>query len=1270
MKNIHADNSGIASKVLLITTFFVVLFAILLTAARHFTHIATQYRAQIEMLVARVIKEPVSIGAMSAQWRGVSPIVSFDDVIVFDNQHKPLVHLHELGFQLDLLNSILHRRVELGFLSIDGVDLTVRESADGQFSVVGMNTNADANSSSGELIIPWLLQQGQLQLTDMNVIWYRPNGQVVHLLDIEMGLNNSLDSHYIWGRTHVGDKTHSYLKFIIDLKGSWPNYKNWQAKFYLKCNNWALDEWLDQKSWHNLTIKKGLLNLQTWGEWNNNQISELQSVVTLNHLQIATPSNSNINADLTANLQWNHLSADQWRCRGQQVKLTIDNKAWPMRYFNLTYAPNSQALLMGFIPLDIPKKIALQLHLLTDDQIKLLQELQPTGELHHVLIKHDGELNTTPSNNVWYFDSVIRNIAIAPTQNYPGIRNLSGHVRYMPTQFNLAIQSDNFILDWPTLFRNKLEFNKLAAQIDAFKQDQQWRIQVQDFFVQNSDLTAYSNALIQQTNDQGPKLSLDAGVRVTDASHKSLYLPKKYLNPEVIAWLDRAIVSGEVTKSTLLIRGLLNDFPFDKATGVFLSDSNLKNIELEYMPHWPAITNLDAHMSFSGRSMQIVGNSGAISGTTINNLSAQIPKMDGTTNALLLVSGHVSGDLTDGLNFIHHSSLQDSLGKQMQVLDWQGPMELGLRLSIPLEDEKAPILVYGDLEFNKSQLELVKWNAQIEDLSGRLQFTQNSINANNIQGLFFDKPFTMSIQTFQNGPNNTYAQANLTGAIAMDNLKDYLGTELPKYVTGSTKFEGIVTFPLEGTSTQQIQLNSDLVGIASTLPAPLTKTEIDPLPTTAVVQIQSENNIGVKVNLASRLSTALNLATSGKSVSITSGILKFGTGDVDFTNQPGLTVEGSLKDLPWQDWKNIFWKKDTKTSSQGFSDLVKSVRFRLDNYTVFGMVLEAVDVLVSRQEAQWILNFTTKNFAGQATIPDLKSRPWQVDMQRCYFMPQQSSQKSNVKPQDIPTLNFSCSDFRYGDRNFGSINFSVVNQPQGLLISRLQLGNRDYRILAEGNWQLHRGTSLQGDISSTNVARMLRSLGFNSSVESKQANGKFDLQWNGAPYDFSPGNLNGSLSLNIRQGAIVELDSQSKLKMNVGKLLNVLSVQSITRHLSMDFSDLTTTGLNFDVIQGDFQLQQGNAITNNAFLKGPVAHMQLRGRIGLANEDYDVMVKVEPQVTASVPIVATIAGGPVVGLVAYAASTVLSAGVQKITTYTYKVTGPWSNPNIQRVSSW
>jgi uncharacterized protein YhdP len=151
------------------------------------------------------------------------------------------------------------------------------------------------------------------------------------------------------------------------------------------------------------------------------------------------------------------------------------------------------------------------------------------------------------------------------------------------------------------------------------------------------------------------------------------------------------------------------------------------------------------------------------------------------------------------------------------------------------------------------------------------------------------------------------------------------------------------------------------------------------------------------------------------------------------------------------------------------------------------------------------------------------------------------------------------------------------------------------------------------------------------------------------------------------EGSITGLNTKTDTLIGFGRLISLLSLQSLPRRLTLNFGDLLHKGFYFEKIQGDWTLKDGNATTRNTYLDGSVAYVAINGAVDLLNEQYHLRLLVAPHLTSSIPIVATIAGGPVVGGVAWAINQLITPEVQRIAHYTYSVEGPWRQPEVKPV---
>jgi uncharacterized protein YhdP len=118
----------------------------------------------------------------------------------------------------------------------------------------------------------------------------------------------------------------------------------------------------------------------------------------------------------------------------------------------------------------------------------------------------------------------------------------------------------------------------------------------------------------------------------------------------------------------------------------------------------------------------------------------------------------------------------------------------------------------------------------------------------------------------------------------------------------------------------------------------------------------------------------------------------------------------------------------------------------------------------------------------------------------------------------------------------------------------------------------------------------------------------------------------------------------------------------------MDFSDTFKKGFSFDKAEGAFNLDKGDAYTNDFIIEGPAGTIEITGRTGLVSQDFDQLVTINPAISTTIPVAGALAGGPAVGVALIVAQKIFGKAVDKVSTSKYTVTGSWENPNIEKLN--
>ncbi|WP_342220597.1 YhdP family protein [Rickettsiella endosymbiont of Miltochrista miniata] len=338
------------------------------------------------------------------------------------------------------------------------------------------------------------------------------------------------------------------------------------------------------------------------------------------------------------------------------------------------------------------------------------------------------------------------------------------------------------------------------------------------------------------------------------------------------------------------------------------------------------------------------------------------------------------------------------------------------------------------------------------------------------------------------------------------------------------------------------------------------------------------------------------------------------------------------------------------------------------------IIIHYDDILTNLKPEQngWRFSIDNQTAKGTVLIPNSNLQPILANFDMINLDSSIESNETNTwNFKQLPKINLSAREVRYKEINFGAVQLKLNPILGGVLVRELNAGDANYHLIASGAWhtQERNSTELIGQLDSANLSNFLRNWGLPASIVAEQAHMRFNLNWQGAPYQFSFTKLRGHFSFNATNGQIVDIGSSNEAKLNFGRLLTFLSIQSLTKRLQLDFSDLKTKGFDFTNLQGNFTLRNGNAITRDVTIEGPVASISIAGRIGMLNKDYDLVIKVVPHFTSSLPVIVGLAGGPVAGVVAWLANAVLGSTVQKIAQTSYHITGSWSKPDVVKTSA-
>lgn len=275
---------------------------------------------------------------------------------------------------------------------------------------------------------------------------------------------------------------------------------------------------------------------------------------------------------------------------------------------------------------------------------------------------------------------------------------------------------------------------------------------------------------------------------------------------------------------------------------------------------------------------------------------------------------------------------------------------------------------------------------------------------------------------------------------------------------------------------------------------------------------------------------------------------------------------------------------------------------------------------------------------------------------------------SGLRPGNLPALDISVEDLQFKGKQFG--HFELVGHPEGKdwRLRRVNISNPDTNLVGDGVWGSNTASQAQTQINLvmdiSDAGKMLGRFGYPNTVQG--GNGKLtaNLSWAARPDEFSYAILNGTLQLDTDKGRFL------KMNQGAGKLLSILSLQDLPKHISLGFTDVFSEGFQFDRISGSAVIKGGVIETQDFHIVGSSAKVNMKGTVDLKNETQNLSVRIFPSIGDSVSLIGLIAISPPVGIGLLLGNTLLGNPLDKIVAFEYKVSGTWNDPSVIRVGGF
>ncbi|MBI3903246.1 MAG: TIGR02099 family protein [Nitrosomonadales bacterium] len=1224
-----------------------------------------RYHDYITVSVSQAVGQPVTIGRIEADWRGLRPHLLFTDVRILDKERRNQVALvlqHVDGVVSWM--SLFRARARLYSLELDKPDLLIRRDVKGFLHIAGAALSKQPPDQND--LTDWLLNQSRIVVHDARITWLDELRASPALVfdQVRLRIENSGSHHRFAMLAMPPAELSAQLDVRGDFSGeSFEVLDAWHGQVYARLEYADVAAW---RTWLPLPagFKRGRGALRGWLGIGGGKVNQLVADLSLADVraQLADGLAPLDVRTLRGRLGWRE-SAQGVEVSTQKLSLQMSNGLMlPPTDFYLRHAdatdkePASGEVRANV--LELANLVSMTDALPLDAYLaKQLAEFAPHGRITGLQAKWQSAPDKLKHYEIRArFDQ----LSLNRVGTLPGFSGLSGEVDGSDVRGRLSLNTRKLKVDAPQIMPEALAFDTFTGQ-GSWQTNKQGQLGVEfnNISAANEDVAGTVFGSFQSLPGSPGLLDLNIALTRAAVSHADRYIPLVALDKQTHEWLRTALRDGQADEFRLRLHGDLNDFPFpENRKGEFRIQARVRGGEVQYDPAWPGITNVIADLSIQGKRLEVNATSAAMQGMRLQKASVVVPDLTGS-DMRLQIRGEVAGETARALDFIQSSPVHAYIDGFTDGMTAHGNGNLRLSVDMPLQGGK-PAVVVGNYRFLDNELNLGAGAPVLYKTNGELLFTESSMRTKNASAQILGGPATLSVQSGANGMVSVKAH----GRADMDALRKIVPHPLFAYLHGGSDWNAEIDSQKKQTN---VLVTSDLSGLASSLPAPFDKSASEAIPLRFEMRSVMAQQEVLSLQYG-RLLGARALRRKENDVWVVKrGTVNFG-GPGKWLNRDGVWITGTIPRLSLSGWGPLLG------ASGGASPFnIAGAELSIQKLDAFGHGINNLRINARNQDGLMIAQLGAKEINGEISWRS-QGKGRLVARMRNLTLGEESAQTTieqrnpvvaaSVSDTDFPALDLIVDELAWKDKQLGKMELLAQQHGRDWLLERMRITNPDGVLNADGKYHM------AGDAAQTQVnfkleiadaGKILARSGYPNSV--KKGGGTLEglFSWRGAPEDFNYAALDGKLNLDTDKGQFMKIDP------GVGKLLGILSLQALPKHITLDFTDVFSEGFAFDSITGTAQIKQGVLATNDFKIDGSAAKVLMQGQIDLARETQNLNVAIRPTIGNTVSFLGALAINPAAGVGTFLINKLLREPLDKLASFEYNVTGTWINPNVVKV---
>lgn len=1227
------------------------------------------YRPKIDGFVSKKLDIKTQTQEIKGRWQHLAPRISISKMYFFDkSNNQPSITLDGTVFEINLIQSIFSQQLVSRMTSISEVNITIEENVKGSWSIAGKELGGKDTG-----LLEQLFNNRFLKINSINLTLNFLSGikSTVKLRDIS--LENEGYFHRLLTKIYLeGNENH--IDFVLEANGSEKNLADLDILAYSKLQLIDFNKPL-KKIMRALLPNVGeevidveaAISGELWFSAKRNEKYELHGTVSSNKINHNSFKDYPIKKVDTNIYGW-YLPEESAGFKFDQLNLSFGDIKIPSTSVSISKILHEESNLISVdkIDLAILSEVLKKVNFAPKNITDLVEKTKPSGRLRNFHLQFTKKNITSD----FHLRANLEDVATNSWSGKPGLKKVNGYLDMKNSDGFFELDSpDGFGFKLPNIFDEYIYRSSIRGNIS-------WR-----YNNKNSALKIFSD-LIKMDGEEGqgrayfyadipavgsgltPQLYLSMGVKNLDARYKESYIPNN-LDARLSKWIDQSVIKAYVPEAGLIWRGPISKKKKKKGERNFLGTTQFylktADSELKFHPEWPVLTKLNALVVIDSTVVKSKVFNASIGDALLKEANLSISPKIGESPYLSIL-GTIESDFGAAVDLIKNSPLR---ARVLGLNNWDlsGKTSISLDLNVPLSANKSNSHHNIDMTLNDGSMSLITTNIFLDRLHGILSYRdEKGLFSNSLTGYFFDEPFDSKLHTY-----NDDLSIDINGKISMPSVANFFNLQSDQILKGKTNFIANINIALEDTSLPiELHIDSDMKGAEINLPAPFAK-QAD-IKRELLVNIIFDERTNLTINFGEDIKSYLELEKK----LITNGVLSIKSDRSELPEENQFLIEGHLKAANLLEWKNIYPQifnlDDTKDSK-----LTPIFDVVIDKIEFAGLSVDTIGINGGYQNREWMLGIKSELLEGHLWIPSDPSDLIIADLERLSLptLSDTSATKDSIHPADFPHLKLSVRNFSVGDKKFGESKLLMIPQENGIKITGINanllgisIGDKKTETIIE--WVVEKdqhSTVFNGSLRLDDIGETLKSWGYPMIMDSKKAQFISQLNWKGKPWQISPESINGIVELNLKDGHFYQ-DSSGTTNTLV-RLVSLFNFDNWIRRLQLDFSDLYEKGMSYNKMSGNLVFETGKLIFDPPVkVDLPSGHIKLAGSANLVTEDIQANLVTMLPVGNNLPWVAAAVGGLPVAAGVFITSKVFEKQVDKLSSITYSIKGPWKAPEV------